>query len=208
MAHGKAIFDYSDDQDQYPLLAQVHEDGRVALTFFDYRSQSMVTIITCEGVEHFLRDAADLIDPEPSVTCEEIRLTSELRSAQAQIELLQGAAHPRILGLEADLERVQTALREARTDTSNVIKELDMWRETVEQRNQEVFELQTAKSMTEQQLRWAQEILGECQRHLWNQGGDAAFPSLTLDLASKIQGHCQAQSLGTYGDNSEDEIPF
>lgn len=64
MAQGKAIFDYADEEEQQPLLAQYHEDGQLFLTIFDLRLRKPVTITTHAGAEHFLRDAANLVDPE------------------------------------------------------------------------------------------------------------------------------------------------
>lgn len=64
MAQGKAIFDYADEEEQQPLLAQYHEDGQLFLTIFDLRLRKPVTITTHAGAEHFLRDAANLVDPK------------------------------------------------------------------------------------------------------------------------------------------------
>lgn len=64
MAQGKAIFDYADEEEQQPLLAQYHEDGQLFLTFFDLRLRKPVTITTHAGAEHFLRDAANLVEQE------------------------------------------------------------------------------------------------------------------------------------------------
>lgn len=64
MGHGKAIFDYADEEEQQPLLAQYHEDGQLFLTFFDLRIRKPITIATHEGAKSFLRQAADLIDPD------------------------------------------------------------------------------------------------------------------------------------------------